>query len=785
MSQQIRHLYEFGPFRLDPQRRVLLCANEPVSLTPKAIETLIVLVQNRQRVVSKDELMKLLWPDSFVEESNLSQNIFLLRKALGDSTQERRYILTVPGRGYQFTEAVREVGQQEEAESLVVASHSRSTVVVERAAHRPVWLWVSAAILLVVLIGAVLAEVVIRNRKERAARLSTEDTIVLADFANSTGDAVFDDTLKQALGVSLGQSPFLNILPNSRVNQTLQQMTRPANASLTAEVARELCVRAGSKAYVQGAIASLGSEYVLGLKAINCQTGDLLAQEQVTADRKEKVLEALGGAATRLRAGLGESLATVQRLDVPLDQATTSSLEALKAYTQGRKVFLSNGPAAAIPIYEHAIALDPKFASAYVSLAVMYSNMNQLARARSSMTKAYELRERISEREKYIITSYYNLRVTGDLDKAIQAYQEWIDNYPHSQGALINMGQAYAEEAQYEKGVASARRSTLYEKNSTAYGNIALYLIKLNRFDEAQKTLEEARSLNFDDDAMRLNYYRLAFLKGDDHGMDEQAGWFDHKADYQDEFLGTQAQRAAYSGRLKEARELTDRAVDAAKRADNTESAAFARTDSALREALFGNFQLARHDAAAALALAPDSQAVERDVGLAYALAGDSTHAQSIADDLGKNLPQSTIVQAIVLPAIRAKLEMDRAHPAQAIKLLDAARQYEFGDNLNGCAYSAYLRGQAFLRAGDPSSSAEEFRRILNHRGVVLLCPTGALARLGLARALATQASKDHAGGAAWVEAHSAYEGFLSLWKDADPDTPILRAAKAEYAKLQ
>lgn len=790
MPQQIRHLYEFGPFRLDPQRRVLLCANEPVALTPKAVETLIVLVQNRQRVISKDELMKLLWPDSFVEESNLSQNIFLLRKALGDSTQERRYILTVPGRGYQFTETVREIGKEDEEESLVVATHTRSQVTVERvvaASGRRLLIAAGVASLVFV---TVLAGVLFRNRRVPAVSLSDEDTIVLADFANSTGDAVFDDTLKQGLTVSLSQSPLLNILPNSKVNQILQQMTRPANTSLTAEISRELCLRAGSKAYVQGSIASLGSEYVLGLKAINCQTGDVLAQEQVTAARKEKVLEALGAAATHLRAGLGESVATVQRLNVPLEQATTPSLEALQAHTQGRRVYLTHGMAAAIPYFEHAIALDPNFASAYLFLGVAYSNLNQSDRSRFYVTKAYELRDRVSEREKFSISAYYNMQVTGDLDRAVEVYREWIASYPRNQGALINLGQTYAQEGQFEKAVELARRATQYEKSVIVYENIALYLIKLNRFDEASKTLQEAHYLNFDDDAMHLHGYRLAFLEGDEHGMDEHAAWFNDKPDYVHEILGARADREAYSGHLKTARQWTDRAVDGAKRVGNAESAAFARADSALREALFGNFQFARRESAAALALAPASQATLREIGLAYALADDSKHAESIANELGTTLPRGTIVQALVLPMIRAKLELDRNHPEKAIQILDAARPYEYGDNLNGCAFSAYLRGQAYLAAQQASAAADQFRAILDHRGVVLMCPTAALARLGLARSLALELVQDqahHQGDATRdrEKALAAYREFLTLWKDTDPDIPIWKQAATEAAKLQ
>jgi tetratricopeptide (TPR) repeat protein len=371
------------------------------------------------------------------------------------------------------------------------------------------------------------------------------------------------------------------------------------------------------------------------------------------------------------------------------------------------------------------------------------------------------------------ISSYYNMQVTGNLDKSIQIYQEWLANYPHSVGALVNMGQAYAEEGQYEKGIELAQRACKYEKSNIVYGNIALYQIKLNRFDEARKTLEEAGSLNFDDDAMHVNSYRLAFLQDDEHGMDEHASWFDAKPEYQSEMLRVRSQRTAYAGHMKQAREFTVRAVDTSQRVDNIESAAFAHTDSALREALYGNFPLARREAAAALALAHDSRAVEREAGLAYVLAGDSTHAQAIANDLAKNLPEDTIVQSVVLPAIRAKLEIDRNHPDQAITLLESARPYEFGDILNGCAYSAYLRAQALLRSGKPSPAADDFRRILDHRGVVLSCPTGAAARLGLARALKMQAGSDRAASTEREQAREAYRNFFHSGRMPIPISPF------------
>jgi tetratricopeptide (TPR) repeat protein/predicted Ser/Thr protein kinase len=610
----------------------------------------------------------------------------------------------------------------------------------------------------------------------KAHALTEKDTIVLADFANSTGDAVFDDTLKTALSVSLRQSPFLNVLSDSEVAKTLQQMTRPVGMKLTPEVARELCQRAGSKAYLAGSIGNLGSEYVLGLEAVNCQSGDTLAQEQVTAASKEKVLDALGDAASKLRGELGESLATVQKFDVPLVQETTSSLEALKAYSLGQKILVAKGDwAAAVPLFQRAIRLDPNFAMAYATLGVDYSNLGETSLASENTKKAYELRERVSEREKFYIESHYYHYVTGDLEKARQAYELWAQTYPRDLVPPNNLGVIYENLGEYDKALAESLEALRLGPGSGAsYATLVAHYLYLNRLQEARATADEAQGKNLDSPPLRFKLYVLAFLKNDGAGMAQEVVWSAGRPGVEDALLGGEADTAAYSGRLAKARELSRRAVTSAERAEEKENAAGNEAEAALREALFGNAAETRQRAAAALVFSTGRD-VQFYAALARAFAGDAARAQALADDLAKRFPEDTIVQFNYLPTIHAQLALDRNEASKAIEALRAATPYELGQG--GGLYPVYVRGEAYLAAHKGSEAAAEFQKIFDQRGVVENEPIGALAHLGLARAYSMQGDS--------AMARAAYDNFFALWKDADPDIPVLMTAKAEYAKLQ
>jgi eukaryotic-like serine/threonine-protein kinase len=655
--------------------------------------------------------------------------------------------------------------------------------------------WVFAAIILT---GAVIsAGLYYRSRQHTAHVLTEKDTIVLADFANSTGDAVFDDTLKTALSVSLNQSPFLNVLPENKVAATLKLMSRPSGTKLTPDVTRELCQRAGSKAYIAGSIASLGSQYVLGLKAVNCQSGDPLAEQQITAASKEKVLDAVGGAASKLRTELGESLATVQKLDVPLPEATTSSLEALKAYSLGQRLLNEKGSTEALPYQQRAIELDPNFAMGYLAVGTDYFSLGELGRASEYFTRAFQLREHASEREKLEITANYYQIVTGELDKAAQTYEEEIEGYSRDYRAHLDVANVYAERGQHERALESYRQSLRLAPDSGApYADLGNSLLSLQRFDEARQIIHDAQARKLDNAVLHGAMYSLAFLSSDSAAMAEQQQWFAGKPDYENQGLALASDTEAYSGHLSKARDLTRRAVDSAIRADSKENGAIWQENTAIEQAAFGNPEEARQSAAGALKLAPTSEAVEVEAALALAMAGDTARAESIVQDLNKRFPLDTQMQSLWLPAIRAQLTLDKKNPAAALSALQLTvppielGQIQFVVNIS-CLYPTYVRGEAYLAAGKGKEAAAEFQKIIDHSGIVWNCWTGALAHLGVARANASQAKTSQGQGQgadadlARVRALAAYKDFLTLWKDADPDIPILKEAKAEYAKLQ
>jgi eukaryotic-like serine/threonine-protein kinase len=628
--------------------------------------------------------------------------------------------------------------------------------------------------------------------RARPIKLTDKDTVVLADFSNSTGDPVFDDSLKTALRVALSQSPFLNVLPESKVAATMKLMTRPSGTALTPELARELCQRTGSKAYIAGAIGKLGSEYVIGLKAANCQNGNSLAQQQVTVSDKEKVLNEVGKAASKLRVEMGEALPSVQRFDVPLEEATTSSLEALKAYSVGENAYVEKSPTAALPHFQRSIELDPNFAMGYRAVGDDYFSLSEVGRSSEYLTKAFELREHASERERLAITADYYQNVTGELDKAAQAYQELIESYPRDYGAYSNLGVIFAPLGQYEKAVETTKQAARLAPDAVEiYENLANYNLALQHFDETRQLLRDLQARKMGDFAMHSTSYALAFLDGDAAAMAEQQRWLVGKPEYETYGLALASDTEAYMGHLRKAGELNARAVESAVRADSKENAAIWEASAALEQAAYGNTSEARQTAAAALKLAPTSQGAEVEAALAFAMAGDATRAQPLVQGLNKRFPLDTQMQGLWLPAIQAQLALNRKNPVAAAQIPQAVSPLELGQiafvlNIS-CLYPIYVRGEALLAAGEGNAAAIEFQKILDHNGIVWNCWTGALAHLGVARANALQARTSQGADAdsARVRALAAYKDFLTLWKDADPDIPIFEEAKAEYAKLQ
>jgi tetratricopeptide (TPR) repeat protein len=602
---------------------------------------------------------------------------------------------------------------------------------------------------------------------------------VLGDFANKTGDAVFDDTLQQGLAVQLEQSPFLSIVSDARVQQTLQLMGEPSGTKLTPNVARGVCQRTGSRAYLSGSIANLGNQYVIGLNAVNCATGDALVAEQVQAEGKEKVLDALGRAASEMRGKLGESLSTVQKLDTPLEQATTPSIEALQAYTLARKTMTQNADFnAAVPLFQRAVGLDPKFAMAYASLGTVYYNVGEGDLAVENARKAYDLRNKVSEREKFYIESHYEDFVVGDLEKTIEVYQLWAQTYPRDSLPHTNMGVCYQNLGEHGKALAEFHEAFQMDPDGLNYSNLAMAYIDMDRFTDAAATAKEAQAKGLDSPTVRLYVYELAFLHDDTTEMAKQLAAAAGKPGEESTLLQFASGTAAYAGQLTKARELSRQAVASAERSQEKVRAARFESEAAIREAVFGNPVEARRLAENALALS-NSRDSESVAALGLALAGDN-RAEGLAVDLAKRFPEDTLVQFNYLPTIQAEMELNRHDAAHAVEILEPAQPYELGtagsSSFTVNLYSVYVRGQAYLAEGQGARATVEFQKILDSRGLVLNEPIGALANLGLARSYALQGDA--------AKARSAYETFFQLWKDADADVPILQQARIEVLKL-
>jgi serine/threonine protein kinase/tetratricopeptide (TPR) repeat protein len=658
-----------------------------------------------------------------------------------------------------------------------LASVSRTEVAPAPVARmRRAWAFALAAILTIALAAGALF---LHSRKAQA--LSETDTIMLADFANSTGNPVFDDTLKQALTVSLRQSPFLNVLSDEKIVAALRLMTRPTSTPLTPDIAREVCQRAGSKAYIEGSIANIGNEYVLGLKAVNCQSGDTLALEQMQAARKETVLDVLSKAATKLRTELGESLSSVHRFDTPIEQATTPSFEALKAYSLGIKNWNENGQVQAIPFFRQAIELDANFAMAYGYLGVMYGILGEQSKSVENLGKAFQLRDRVTESEKFFISSQYYLIATGEVEKSIQVSEMWAQTYPRDTVPHLSSGGSYGMLGQYEKAVTETKKCLGLDPDHAICGsNLIQFYAFLNRLDEARATYQEAIRRNPDSEGLHAYLYGLAFLQRDKAEMERQANWAADKPGWADVLSSYQSDTAAFSGGLRRAREFSRRAVESAQRSGQKETAVLWEMNAALREAEFGNLSRAQEQSISALTTA-STRDVQILTALALARAGDSTRAERAADKLQRQFPLDSVISGYWLPTIRASVEINRSDPSKAIEFLKAAAPYELGlvSNLEFGAllYPAYVRGQAYLLLHEGTEAAAEFQKFLDHRTLVANNPLFALAYLGLARAYTQSGDTE--------KARTAYQDFLTLWKDADRDIPISIAAKAEYANLK
>jgi tetratricopeptide (TPR) repeat protein len=747
------------------------------------------LIERPGGLVTREEIREKLWPgDTFIDfEHSVNNSIKRLREALGDDPAAPRFIETLPRLGYRF---IAPVNGHARDDMPPVASVSSPAIAVAAGSDRrpPVGAvrepplrkrWMILVPAAVILVAAAFGGAVYIRSRHTATRLTDKDTIVLSDFINKTGDSVFDDTLKQGLSVQLEQSPFLALVSEQRVNETLKLMGRPAGDRLTPEVTREVCQRTGSKATLTGSIAGLGSQYVIGLKAANCHTGEVLAETQEQAAGKESVLKALDAGAVSLRGKLGESVSSLQQYATPLEEATTPSLEALKAYSLGIKTVNTKGLTGGLPFYKRAVDLDPNFAMAYNSMSIVYYASNEVGRGAENARKAYELREKVSERERFSIEGMYYLMATGELEKEGQTFELWQQTYPRDGVPYTNLGCVSIYLGNWENALEEFREALHLEPNNVAnYLNLGIAFTTLNRLDEAEAVYKQAEERKLESESLLQSRYWLAFLKGDAAQMAHLVSAAMGKPGSEDLLLATQADTEGWHGKLKNAHELTRRAMDSAQRNDAKETAAAYQAAAALREVESGNQEEARAEAHAAVNLAPNRD-VRAMAAVALARAGDTAGAEKLAAELDKAFPLDTLVQRYWLPTIRAGVALERKDANRAIELLKAATTVELSAPTNLAIFlcPAYLRGEAYLTLHDGHRAAGEFQKFIDHRGLVMNFPWGALARLGLARAYAMQGDT--------AKARATYQDFLTIWKDADPDVLILKEAKAEYAKLQ
>ena len=791
-----------GDLELDPRAYELRRSGRRLKLERIPMELLLLLVERRGELVTREEIIERIWgKDVFLDtDSGINAAIRKIRQVLKDDPEKPLFVQTITGKGYRFVAPMVEIETpvDDQGASTVKGGIAESALVdsgdpnlggptISRNVRAPRGVGKRWTVIVPVAVAGLALFAGGYFYLHRTPKLTDKDTIVLADFANTTGDPVFDGTLRQGMAVQLEQSPFLSLISEERIQQVLKLMDKPADTRLTPGIAWEICERTGSAAVLDGSIASLGSQYVLGLRARDCRTGDVITDEQVQAAKKEDVLNALGQIASKFRTRVGESVATVEKYDTPLAEATTPSLEALRAYSTGWEVSFSAGAAAAVPFLSRAVEVDPNFASGYATLARLYGDIGESELSAKNASKAYELRNHASDQEKFFISTTYHLQATGNLEKAQQACDLWMRAYPRAwvpHGLLS--GAIYPQLGKYEEAVKEAKIALEINPDfSIGYVNLAYSYVALDRWDEAEATLRRAVDRKLEIPDFWVLQYVIAFLRNDESGMESQATLSREKPGADDWMSNSEAFVLAYSGRLEESRTMSRRAADLAREAERRDTEALYETDAAVREALFGNASSAKQRVERALELSR-SRDVEYGAGFALALSGDSSRSQALSDELSKRFPEDTRVQFVYLPTLRALLALNHGEPSKAVELLQTAIPYEAG-TLNeggsefllgaGNFYPAYVRSLAYLAARQDKEAAVELQKILDHRGIVVTDPIGALAHLQLGRTYALLGDK--------TKARSAYQDFLVLWKHADPGILIFKQAQAEYAKLQ
>jgi len=773
--------YRFGSYEVESVSGQLLKDGRRIKLQEKPYQLLLVLLENAGQVVSRAEIQSRIWQqNTFVDfDSGLRVAVRKLRDALGDDADQPLYIDTVPKRGYSFIAPVTRIEIVDPSHAVAAQSPSPAGFATSRSSRH--WMYGVAVLLLTTVVWLVIRHNLAR---ESTAPQKPLVTLVLADFNNTTGETVFEGTLRQGLAAQLGQSPVLAVVSEERIQHVLRLMGRAPDDKLTPELASEICERTGSTAVLEGSIARLGSQYVLGLRANNCRTGDVIADEQLQASRIEDVLNTLGEMGSHMRGRLGESATMIAQHSTPLADATTPSLVALKAYSTGWRVNYIRGESAAIPFFQKAVEADPRFAMAYAALGLMYGGTGESALAEDNTRKAFQFRDRASEQERFFITASYQARVTGNLEQAAQTCETWAQTYPTDpvpHGYLS--GFIYPVMAKFQPTLEQAQAAIELDPDfDVGHLNLAYGYIYLDRFSDASSALEAYASRKLQPPYFSVLRYDLAFLQHDASAMQRLASAARQQPGAEDWIADHEAFVAAYSGRLRLADELLGHAVEAAERSGQSERAALFLAGHSLWNAFAGQSESARAAASAALTRSRDREVV---FGAAFALAlsGDVSQTQALAADLEKRFPDDTSVRSTYLPAVRALLALQQDHPDASLESLQPAVPYELGVPRSsihgnfGALYPVYVRGLAFLALQRAPEAVPEFEKIVAHSGIVLSDPVGAVARLQLARAYALQGNT--------AKARTAYQNFLELWKDADSDIPIYQQAKSEYAKLR
>jgi DNA-binding winged helix-turn-helix (wHTH) protein/tetratricopeptide (TPR) repeat protein len=780
------HILTFGPFRLRLRERVLEKAGQHIPIPEKTLAVLCVLVEFPGELVEKETLKQRVWPDTFVEDTNIAFQVSTLRRILEESANDPRFIVTVPKRGYRF---VANVAEEPEP---VTPQTDPGQVDPTGADHKPVPLaqkdtsarnaWIAGALLAALTVAGIVATLGLRSRS--LAALAERGYIVLADFENRTNDPVFDDTLRQGLMVELEQSPILSLLPEQNVYRNLRLMKLPTSTRLTHDVAMSICQRTSSALMIEGYVDRIGGSYLLGLRAFTCSDGKLISAEQAKAARREKVLDALSKMAARFRVRLGEKADTLSNRNVALAEATTASLEALKAYSTGWHLHMTRGSAEALPLFLHAIDLDPRFAMAYASLGRLYADLDESDLSAQNLEKAWTLKEHASEHERFFITANYLSLVTGNVEQSRQVAEAWGQTYPRDPiPRTLLSGVINKTFGRYEEATSQARAAIRLNPDfGVSYYNLAVSNLYMQRFDEAERVLAQAEARGLDIDEFQMLKYDLAFLRRDPAAINRVVAKIRQHARPQSWLAIREAFRQGYSGHLAESREISEQAIAEAQAGGEQERAGVWAAGMAVREALTNNSSLARRSALKALQLSK-SREIQYGAALALAISGDSAKAQAIADELRSKFPEDTSVLFNYVPVIEAQIRLNQHKPEKAMEELKQAATTGMGvsrspiNTLFGALYPIYFRGLTLLALKRGNEAASEFQKIIDHSGIVAMDPVGALAHLQLGRSykLAGDAHK----------AKAAYEEFFQSWRDADTNVPLLLVAQSEYKKLQ